>query len=78
MRPLLKWLTKDRRRRFVRDDGETYVVDNGVPDSIAVDTSAGMAIIMNSDPSPACDTSSSSFNSSDGGACSPPPDTSSF
>ena len=45
MRPLLKWLTKDRRRRFVRDDGETYVVDNGVPDSIAVDTSAGMAII---------------------------------
>lgn len=76
MGPLLRWL-KDRRRRFVEDDGGTYVVDDGVPDSAAIDTGAGMTIFTGSDAPPSCDTSSSSFSSSDGGACSPPPDTSS-
>ena len=73
MGPLLKWLMKDRRRRFVRDHSESFVVDVAAVDAgVAVISASG----VDNSASQYCDSSSATF-SSDSSACSAPSDTSS-
>ena len=79
MGPLLRWLRKDRRRRFVQDGGEYQPPQTGLPDTgmalaiaAAPDTSS---YCDSASPASCCDTSAG-LPSLDSGACSAPPDTS--